>query len=90
MSSSASLSYRRAAVEAFWEGEYRKELTQRALELIQADFASTTWNACWEFVAKGRPAREVAAELGITENAVYLARCRVLRRLRDELSGLVE
>jgi RNA polymerase sigma-70 factor (ECF subfamily) len=76
--------------EAFWEEEYRHELTRRALQLMQADFAPTTWKACWEFVARGRPAEEVARELGISENAVYLAKCRVLRRLRDELSGLLD
>ena len=41
-------------------------------------------------VVEGRPADAVAAELGITPNAVYLARGRVLRRLRAELAGLVE
>ncbi len=76
--------------EAFWDEEYRHELTRRALQLMQADFAPATWKACWEFVARGRPAEEVARELGITENAVYLAKCRVLRRLRDELGGLME
>jgi RNA polymerase sigma-70 factor (ECF subfamily) len=39
---------------------------------------------------KGRPAPEVARELGLSENAVSLARCRVLRRLRAERTGLIE
>ena len=76
--------------DSFWEREYRRELTTRALQLMQADFAPTTWKACWEFVAQGRPAADVGRELGISENAVYLAKCRVLRRLRQELAGLVE
>lgn len=76
--------------EAFWEAEYRQALTRRALQLMQTDFAPTTWQACWEHVAKGRPAVEVGRELGISENAVYIARCRVLRRLRQELAGLLE
>lgn len=76
--------------EAYWESEYHKELARRALQLIQTDFAPETWRACWEFVANGRPAVEVARELGLTENAVYLARCRVLRRLRSELAGLLD
>ncbi|WP_020467988.1 RNA polymerase sigma factor [Zavarzinella formosa] len=76
--------------DSFWEREYRHELTARALQLMQADFAPTTWKACWEFVAQGRSAADVASELGITENAVYLAKCRILRRLRQELAGLVE
>jgi RNA polymerase sigma-70 factor, ECF subfamily len=77
-------------VEAFWEDEYRGELTRRALQLMQSDFAPTTWQACWEHTAKGRPAAEVGRELGISENAVYIARCRVLRRLRQELAGLLD
>jgi RNA polymerase sigma-70 factor (ECF subfamily) len=76
--------------ELFWEADYHQELARRALRLMQADFAPTTWKACWETVVQGRSPEEVARELGITENAVYLAKCRVLRRLRQELSGLVE
>jgi RNA polymerase sigma-70 factor (ECF subfamily) len=78
------------AAELFWEEEYRQELARRALKLMQGDFSPTTWKACWETVVRGRAADEVARELGVSENAVYLARCRVLRRLRQELAGLVE
>ncbi len=38
----------------------------------------------------GRPAAEVAAELGVTINSVYLAKSRVLPRLRKELEGLLD
>jgi RNA polymerase sigma-70 factor (ECF subfamily) len=75
---------------ALEEEEYRRYLVQRALQLMQADFQPATWRACWEYVVEGRPAREVAAELGLTVNAVHLARARVLRRLRQELEGLLE
>src|SRR5205823_233186 len=57
-------------VEAFWETEYRQELSRRALRLMQADFSPATWKACWETVVQGRPADEVARELGLSENAV--------------------
>jgi RNA polymerase sigma-70 factor (ECF subfamily) len=36
-----------------------------------------------------RPA-DVAADLGITVNAVFIAKSRVLRRLRQELRGLTD
>jgi RNA polymerase sigma-70 factor (ECF subfamily) len=58
------------------------------MQVMKADFQPSTWQACWEHVARGRPVEEVAAELGITEKAVYLAKARVLRRLREELEGL--
>ena len=76
--------------EQFWEKEYQQELTRRALRLMQAEFTPNTWKACWETVVQGRPSDEVARALGMSENAVYIAKCRVLRRLRQELSGLVE
>jgi len=75
---------------SFSEVEYRQHLVARALELMQAEFQPTTWKACWEFVVAGRPAAEVARQLGISENAVHLAKGRVLRRLRHDLQGLLD
>jgi RNA polymerase sigma-70 factor (ECF subfamily) len=70
--------------------EYRQYLTRRALELMQAEFQPATWKAFWEYVVQERPAAEVARELEITENAVYLAKGRVLRKLRSELEELLD
>jgi RNA polymerase sigma-70 factor, ECF subfamily len=75
---------------AFWEAEYRQRLVGRAVELMRADFQETTWRACWEFVVSGRPAAEIAAELGVGVDVVYSAKSRVLRRLRQELDGLMD
>jgi RNA polymerase sigma-70 factor (ECF subfamily) len=72
------------------EQEYRQYISRRALELMQQQFQPNTWKACWETVVNGRDVAEVAAELGMTARAVYIARCRVLRRLRQELAGLFE
>jgi RNA polymerase sigma-70 factor (ECF subfamily) len=76
--------------DACWETEYRQHLVRRALQVMQADFHTATWKACWEHVVAGRPAVEVAAELGISTDAVYAATSRVLRRLRQELEGLLD
>jgi RNA polymerase sigma-70 factor, ECF subfamily len=76
--------------EAFWETEYRQHLVGRALELMQQEFQPTTWRACWETVVSSRSPAEVAAELGMSLDAVYAARSRVLRRLRKELEGLLD
>jgi RNA polymerase sigma-70 factor (ECF subfamily) len=72
------------------ETEYRGHVVGRALQLMRAEFPETTWKAFWEVTAAGRPVAEVAAELGITPNAVYVAKFRVLQRLRAELKGLLE
>lgn len=73
----------------FEEAEYRAYLASRALEIMQTEFQPNTWKACWEVVVGGKTAAEVAIELGMTEGAVYVAKCRVLSRLRTELDGLL-
>jgi RNA polymerase sigma-70 factor (ECF subfamily) len=76
--------------EPFWEVEYRQRLVGRALELMRAEFQPATWQACWRCVVEGQAPAEVARELGISVGAVYMAKSRVLSRLRKELEGLVE
>lgn len=70
--------------------EYRSYLIRRALTLMQTDFEPATWRAVWEHAVVGRPAPQVAAELGQTVAAVYCAKFRVLSRLRQELQGLID
>src|SRR5438552_2869163 len=68
------------------DGEYRRHLVQRALRLMKRDFNEATWQACWRTKVDGRPAAEVAAELGMTLAAVHAATYRILHRLRLELA----
>lgn len=70
--------------------EYRRFLVARALELMQSQFEEKTWQACWQTAVEERPAAKVARELGLSPNAVYVAKSRVLAQLRQELAGLVE
>lgn len=77
-------------VDLFEEAEYRNFLVKRAVALMQDEFQDQTWRACWKHVVEGRRAADVAQELGITANAVHIAKCRVMRRLREELDGLME
>jgi RNA polymerase sigma-70 factor (ECF subfamily) len=75
---------------ARWDAEYDQHVVQSTLRLLRPDFNQTTWDAFWQHAVLRRPAPEVAAELGLSENAVYLAGTRVMRRLRQELRGLME
>ncbi len=58
--------------DTFWEAEYRRRLVSRALEVMRAEFQPTTWRACWEFAVNDKPAAQVAAELGISEEAGHV------------------
>ena len=57
---------------------------------LRIGFLSIQASAFVAFVLDGRPAAAVARELGTTPNAVYLARNRVLTRVRAELAGLLD
>lgn len=61
------------------------ELYQRALDLIRGEFEERSWIAFCRVVLDGDRPADVAADLGISANAVYIARSRILRRLREEL-----
>jgi RNA polymerase sigma-70 factor, ECF subfamily len=76
--------------DEFWEREYRERLVHRSLEVMRCQFEPTTWQACWETAVNGRTAKEVSLMLGLSENAVYVAKFRVLRRLRSELRELLD
>ena len=65
-------------------------LYRRALSLIQQDFEDHTWRAFWGVVIDGRAAAEVAFDLGVPINVVYLSKSRVLKRLRAEFSGMLD
>lgn len=72
------------------DAEYYRYLLRRAFDLIKDEFPESTWKACWEYLVLGRPPAEVAAEMHLSLNSVYLAKSRILRRLRDELAGLLD
>ncbi len=71
-----------------WDREHDAFVARRLLRLIEPDFAPTTWRAFQRLVLEGVPAAEVAKQVGITRNAVFIAKSRVLSRLRAELAGL--
>jgi RNA polymerase sigma-70 factor (ECF subfamily) len=65
-------------------------LFRRGLDLIRTEFTDRTWQAFWEVAVDDRDPADVAARLGMTPGAVYIAKSRVLRRLREELSEVLE
>jgi RNA polymerase sigma-70 factor (ECF subfamily) len=71
-------------------GEEEGGLYCRALEVLRTEFTDQTWQAFWRVTVESQRPADVAADLGMTLNAVYLAKSRVLRRMRDEFADLLE
>lgn len=68
----------------------RVGLVRRAASLVREDFEPHTWQAFWRLAVENQPAREIGIALGMTVDAVYQAKARVLRRLREELDGRLQ
>ncbi len=63
-------------------------LSRRGLQLVRAEFENRTWEAFWRTTVDAHAPTDVADDLGMSVAAVYKAKSRVLRRLRQELDGL--
>lgn len=73
-----------------WDRAWMRQAFDSAAEAVRGEFEPATWQAFWESAVEGRPVKEVAQGLGLTAGAVYVARCRVLARLRDEVGQVDE
>jgi RNA polymerase sigma-70 factor, ECF subfamily len=72
------------------EHEFRQFLIHRALELAEEDLGPATIAAFRRTALQGQRSAEAAVELGISENAVNLARRRVFRRIKQYLQGMLD
>lgn len=78
-----------------WESDYDRRLFAWAAEQVQREVHETTWQAFHRTAVAGQSGKDVAAALGMSVAAVYLAKSRVMSRLKelvqqvqgDELSG---
>lgn len=73
-----------------WSAEFHARVLEVALGRIRGAFEATTWEAFERIWGQGRRAPEVAGELGLTIDAAYAAKSRVLRRLREEVLALAD
>jgi len=55
---------------------------------VRESVQERTWQAFWLTSVQERPVEAVARELGLTPGAVYIARSRVIARLRQEVQQL--
>ena len=65
--------------------EARKELIRWATEQIRSEFSEATWNVFWRTAIEGVPIAEVAKSTGRSAGAVYVARYRVIARLKEKV-----
>jgi RNA polymerase sigma-70 factor (ECF subfamily) len=79
-----------AGLSRLWDEQHDRHVLHALMDLVRPGFTEDTWRAFRRVALDGAPARDVAAELGLSVNAVLIAKSRVLARLRQEARGLVD
>lgn len=74
--------------EASWDEEYERRLFEWAAERIRTSFQETTWQAFWQTAVDGLDVKDVAEKLGLSVGAVYIAKSRVLSRLKEQIQEI--
>ena len=71
-----------------WELEYQRRLAALAMEQIKSEFQEKTWQAFWLTAVEGTAVADVAKQTGLSTGAIYVAKSRVLARLKDAVETL--
>ena len=73
--------------EQRWELEYQRHLFDWGVTRIRDDFQNHTWQAFWQTAVEQKEMQSVAENLGMSIGALYVARNRVIKRLRQVISA---
>lgn len=79
----ANLPGSEADLSALWDQEHEQRLFAWAAEQVQQEVQPATWQAFWRTTVDGHAGKDVATDLGLSVAAVYLAKSRVMARLKE-------
>ena len=79
-----------SALSKLWDKEHDEHVARRLLEMIRPRFEPKTWLAFQRVALEAVPVDQVASELGMSANAVFIAKSRVVHLLRQEAQGLLD
>ena len=79
-----------SSLSLLWNKEHDQHVLGALLRSVERHFTPDTWSAFTRVALDGEKANTVAKDLGISLNAVFVAKSRVLNRLRQEAEGLIE
>jgi RNA polymerase sigma-70 factor (ECF subfamily) len=72
-----------------WDEEHDRYVLGCLLDLVEQEFGPQTLLAFRRLALDGASGAAVARELGLSVTAVYVAKSRVLQRIRQEAEGLI-
>lgn len=76
--------------EALFSSEERQQIFRWAAARARCQVSDSTWQAFWQTAVEHRAPQDVALQLGMTVGAVYIARSRMMARIRQEASAALD
>lgn len=73
-----------------WETDYQRSLVKQAMERVKEEFQPATWESFMQTAVEGRTPADVSKRVGLSVGAIYVAKSRVMARLRQEIERLHE
>jgi RNA polymerase sigma-70 factor (ECF subfamily) len=77
-------------LSARWEQEHDVHVLSGLLDCVAREFRSGPMEAFRRLVLEGQSGDQIAADLGMSRGAVYVAKFRISKRLRELAEGLVD
>ena len=74
--------------QAIWDLEYRRRMFTWASQQVKNQVSTRTWRAFWMSTVEEMSADEVASELQMSIGSVYVAKSRVIRRMREKIQSV--
>jgi len=74
--------------ESDWDTAYHRRLFEVAAEQVRPEVQDSTWQAFWQMISEEKDGKAVAESLGMSVGAVYIAKSRVLARLRERIRAI--
>lgn len=75
---------------AYFDQEYKRQTFRWAAEQVRGEFHEKTWQAFWRSCVDGKEVKQVADELEMSAGSIYVARSRVMAKLRAKIERLGE
>lgn len=77
-------------LSAIWNQEYDQYVLASLLKQIRGEFKPSTWKAFQLVAIDGMAAKDAAEQLEVSLNSVFIAKSRVLARLRNAGKDLID
>ena len=71
-----------------WNHAYQQRLFQWASEEVKSEFSKKTWTAFWLMAVENKNSQTVANELDMSLGALYIAKSRVIARIRKQIESI--